>query len=158
VVASVLPSYRPIVEILGAAGRVERVVAAPRHPQPFTAQWSPNRSMIAWANALGVTVERADGRGQHLLVATIPGCKTVCQSMMTFAWAPDGQELVVGGAGKQTDRLLLVQLKSRRSTTIAPVRAFTQYRVVETPEGSPSRKSPARSSHSPQAAATSTRS
>jgi hypothetical protein len=73
VVAGGLPHFLPLVEILGPAGRAERVVSRETGyvGQP-NARWSPDGAMIAWVAKAGISVERADGTGRRR-IAGAPG-------------------------------------------------------------------------------------
>lgn len=127
-VALVAPNFEPLTELLGATGRIERVIARPGLTTAWGATWSPNRSLLAWVGPKGLTVERLDGSRRRLLVRNPGGCTSSCVPM-TFAWSPDARRLAVGGAGKETNRLLVVSLRTGRSTEIGPTRALTNYSV-----------------------------
>jgi Tol biopolymer transport system component len=49
---------------------------------------------------------------------------------MTFAWSPDSRRLLVGGAGRQTGRLLTISLNGGRATDLVKPRAFTEYWIL----------------------------
>jgi Tol biopolymer transport system component len=129
-------SASPVVEILDESGHVQRVVAKAGHAPSLGARWSPDGSMLAWIAHNGLSVERADGSGRRLLVARSAGCKGVCTGF-SFAWSPDGRSLAVGGAGLETNHLLVVSASSGESVDIAPASRFTNYFVIGwTPDGS----------------------
>jgi hypothetical protein len=128
IVAAVLPAYAPVVEIVGPSGTVERVVARPGLSNSIGARWSPDGSLLAWVGRAGLTVERADGRGRRLLVKA-PECNTTCVPL-TFAWSPGGRRLLVGGAGRGTEHLLVVSASTGRSVDVVRSRANTEYRIV----------------------------
>jgi Tol biopolymer transport system component len=93
--------------------------------------------MIAWSSPAGVTVERADGRAKRVLVPAVAGCKTFCASLMSFDWSPDSKQLLVGGAGKQTNLLVSVSVGTGRTKMVAAVRKNVIYGVVGwSPDGS----------------------
>ena len=95
ITASVLPAHAPVVEVLGSTGRLERVIARQNLFQAVGARWSPDGSVLAWGGPDGVAVMRADSPARrHVLVRAPVGCAQVCIPL-TFAWSPDGRELLV---------------------------------------------------------------
>jgi Tol biopolymer transport system component len=128
IVAVVKPNYRTIVEIVDARGRRERLLLKPQNVESFAA-WSPDRSMVAWTTRAGIMLERANGRQRRLVFSQPGGCTQTCVPL-TFAWSPDSRRLLVGGAGRQTNRLLRISLKSGRATDLVRPRAFTEYQIV----------------------------
>jgi hypothetical protein len=128
-------SASPVVEIVDGHGKLQRVVAKAGHAPSLAARWSPDGSMLAWIAHDGLSVEQADGSGRKLLVPASAGCKDVCTGF-SFAWSPDGASLAVGGAGLETNHLLIVSASSGQSADIAPVSRFTNYFVIGwTPDG-----------------------
>jgi Tol biopolymer transport system component len=129
VVAAVRPNYQTQVEILGVEGRLRRVVRTTNRSPVWGVKWSPGGALLAWGDGQGLHVERADGRNRRLLVAASTSCSHVCVPL-TFAWSPDGQRLLVAGAGTQTTRLLLISLKSGHRSELKPAHAYVEYRVI----------------------------
>jgi Tol biopolymer transport system component len=128
IVAVVKPKYKSMVEIVGAHGRRERLLQKPQVTE-MSAAWSPDRSMVAWTAHAGILVEHANGRQRRLIFSQPGGCTTVC-APLTFAWSPDSRRLLVGGAGRQTNRLLTISLNGGRVTDVVRPRAFTEYGIV----------------------------
>jgi Tol biopolymer transport system component len=128
VVAVVKPHYKSMVEIVDARGRRERLVQEPQVVES-SAAWSPDRSMVAWTTRAGIMVERGNGRQRRLVFSQPGGCTASCMPL-TFAWSPDSRRLLVGGAGRQTNRLLTISLNGGRATDVVRPRAFTEYRIV----------------------------
>jgi Tol biopolymer transport system component len=128
IVAVVKPKYKSMVEIVDARGRRERVVQRPQLTLS-SAAWSPDRSMVAWTTRAGIMVERGNGRQRRLLFSQPGGCTAICEPL-TFAWSPDSRRLLVGGAGRQTNRLLTISLSGGRATDVVRPRASTEYRVI----------------------------
>lgn len=129
IVAVVKPKYRSIVEVVDARGRRERLVQGPQLTLS-SAEWSPDRSMLAWTTDRGIMVERGNGT-QRRLIFSQSGvrCPGLCVPL-TFAWSPDSRRLLVGGAGRQTNRLLMIPLDGGRATDVARPRTLTEYRVI----------------------------
>lgn len=127
VVAARLPSYAGTVEILGPKGHVQRVLS--RGNDGWSASWSPNGSMIAWVDHRGLLVARADGTRPRLLVRASRVCTQVC-APLTFAWSPNGHRLLVGGAGKQTSRLVSVAVWTGKQIDLVAARPYTEYDVL----------------------------
>jgi Tol biopolymer transport system component len=128
IVAFVKPRYESMVEIVDARGRRERLLQEPQVTET-SAAWSPDRSAVAWTTRAGVMVERGNGRQRRLVFSQPGGCTAVCVPL-TFAWSPDSRRLLVGGAGRQTNRLLTISLNGGRPTDVVRPRAFTEYRIV----------------------------
>jgi Tol biopolymer transport system component len=128
VVAVVKPHYKSIVEIVDGRGRRERLLQEPQ-VAATSAAWSPDRSMVAWTTRAGIMVERGNGRQRRLVFSQPGGCTRICQPL-TFAWSPDSRRLLVGGAGRQTTRLLTISLNGGRATDVVKPRAFTEYRII----------------------------
>ncbi|HEY6834840.1 MAG TPA: hypothetical protein VI142_00065 [Gaiellaceae bacterium] len=130
IVAVVKPSYRSIVEVVDARGHRERLLQKPQVAET-SAAWSPNRSMVAWTTRAGIMVERANGDRRRLVFSQPRGvrCSAVCVPL-TFAWSPDSRRLLVGGAGRQTNRLLTVSVTGGRATDVVRPRASIEYRIV----------------------------
>ena len=128
IVAVVKPNYKSMVEIVDARGRRERLLQKPENVDS-SAAWSPDRSRVAWTARAGVMVERADGSRRRLVFPQPGGCTTDCVPL-TFAWSPDSRRLLVGGAGRQTSRLVSISLKSGRATDVVRPRVWTEYRIV----------------------------
>ena len=118
-----------MVEILDQSGHVERVVAHPGHARSQAARWSPDGSMLAWIGHQGVVVERADGSGKSVLVPASRRCSDVCTGF-SFAWSPDSRSLAVGGAGVETNHLLVVAASGGKRVEVAPASRATNYFVV----------------------------
>jgi dipeptidyl aminopeptidase/acylaminoacyl peptidase len=116
-----------VVEILDGRGYVVRVVE--RGTSLSDAQWSPNGRMIAWLDGRGLNVENANGTQRRLLVPVSTHCGVQCAGM-SYAWAPSGRTIVVGGAGVTTEALLSVNVKTGASVPIALVAKFTDYVAV----------------------------
>jgi hypothetical protein len=118
-----------VVEIVNGEGRLVRLVQRTR--SAGAVRWSPDGRMIAWLNSAGLSVENDDGSDQRLLVAASPptSCGPVCVGM-TFAWSKDSKAIVVGGAGRYTNRLVSVDVASGAETELAPVYRYTQYPVI----------------------------
>jgi len=129
IVAIVKPEYKSTVEVVDTRGRRERLVQGPQLTLS-SAAWSPDRSMVAWTTHRGIMVERGKG-SQRRLVFSRPGvrCPGLCVPL-TFAWSPDSRRLLVGGAGRQTNRLLTIPLNGGRATDVVRPRAFTEYQVI----------------------------
>lgn len=127
-VAVVKPKYKSMIEVVDGRGRRELLVQAPQVAET-SAAWSPDRSMIAWTTRAGIMVERRDGRQRRLVFSQPRGCTAICQPL-TFAWSPNSRRLLVGGAGRQTNRLLTISLSSGRASDIVRPRASTEYRIV----------------------------
>jgi Tol biopolymer transport system component len=129
IVAVVKPKYKSIVEVVDTRGRQERLVQAPQLTLP-SAEWSPDRSMLAWTTGRGIMVERGNG-GERRLVFSQPGvrCLGLCVPL-TFAWSPDSRRLLVGGAGRRTNRLLTISLNGGRTTDVVRPHADTEYQVI----------------------------
>jgi Tol biopolymer transport system component len=126
-----------VYELLGGSGGLQRVVSSLQRQPWSRPRWSPDGSMIAWASSAGVMLERADGRSNHVLVATVKGCRTYCQFPMTFEWSPDSTHLIVGGVGKQTNLLVTVAAATGQTKVVAAVQKNVTYRVVGwSPDGS----------------------
>jgi hypothetical protein len=128
VVAALARPYVQMPVIMSSTGRVERVVARARSLQSWQARWSPDRTMLAWVGSSGLMVERAGGGAKRTLLATNAGCTRICVPM-SFAWSPDGRRILVGGAGTQTARLLVVSVKTGHAVDLVPARAWTEYVV-----------------------------
>jgi Tol biopolymer transport system component len=128
IVAVVKPKYKSIVEVVDARGRRERLVQGPQLTLS-SAAWSPDRSMVAWTTRAGIMVERGDGR-QRRLVFSQPKLRCSTCQPLTFAWSPNSSRLLVGGAGRQTNRLLTIPLNGGRATNVVRPRASTGYRVI----------------------------
>ena len=128
VVAVIKPHYKSIVEIVDARGRRERLVQKPQLAQTYAA-WSPDRSMVAWTTHAGIMVERASGSRRRLVFSQPKDRCSTCMPL-TFAWSPDSRRLLVGGAGRQTNRLLTIPLNGGRATDVVRPRALTEYRVI----------------------------
>lgn len=83
-------------ELVDRRGQVQRVLSTARYGT--WAKWSPDDSMIAWEDPIGIHVAAGDGSDQRLLVAqpgsTCNGCR-----QLSFVWSPDSRSLVVGSAG-----------------------------------------------------------
>jgi Tol biopolymer transport system component len=100
------------------------------------ARFSPNGKMVAWIDSRGVNVANTDGTGRRLLVAASARCTQVCIGM-SYAWAPDGSTIAVGGAGVQTGELLTVNVQTGVESRIAPVVRSRNYAVIGySPDGS----------------------
>jgi Tol biopolymer transport system component len=128
VAAVVKPHYRSLVEIVDARGRREHLLQKPQVAE-VSAAWSPDRSLVAWTSRAGIMVARANG-DQRRLVFSQPGPCTASCMPLTFAWSPDSRRLLVGGAGRQTSRLLTISLNGGGATDLVRPRAFTEYRIV----------------------------
>lgn len=122
------PAYDGFVEVLAARGHVQRVLSRGGHAQT-AARWAPDGSMLAWTDGSGLSVERRDGRNRRVLVPLPRHCGGVC-APLTFGWSPDGRKLVVGGAGAQTNRLLVVAVGTGAKTDLVKPRPFVEYGVV----------------------------
>lgn len=86
--------------------------------------------MLAWSGPDGVAVMRADAPARRQVLVRAPvGCAQVCVPL-TFAWSPDGRELLVGGAGNATSKLLSVSVATKRVRELAPPRPFSEYRAI----------------------------
>ena len=85
--------------------------------------------MLAWIGHQGVVVERADGSGKKVLVPASRTCSDVCTGF-SFAWSPDSRSLAVGGAGVETNHLLVVAASGGKSVKVAPASRATNYFVV----------------------------
>jgi Tol biopolymer transport system component len=116
-----------VVEVVDGEGRVITVVD--RAPTGGTARWSPDGRMIAWPDPAGVNVENSNGSDRRLLVAASTTCAPECVGV-SFAWSPDSKSIAVGGAGKQTNHLVTVDVATGATTDIAPVYRYTQYVVI----------------------------
>jgi len=128
VVVALVPSYAEMPVIMSSTGQVEQVVERAGNMQSWQARWSPDRSMLAWVGSGGLMVENAGGSAKRLLVAKRGRCTQICVPM-SFAWSPDGRRVLVGGAGKQTARLLVVSVKSSRTVDLVRARPWTEYVV-----------------------------
>jgi Tol biopolymer transport system component len=122
-------SEPPLVEILDQSGQVERVVAHPGHARSQAARWSPDGSMLAWIGHQGVVVERADGSGKSVLAPASKRCSDVCTGF-SFAWSPDSRSLAIGGAGVDTNHLVVVAARGGKRVEVAPASRATNYFVV----------------------------
>jgi Tol biopolymer transport system component len=116
-----------VVEVVNGGGRVLRVVD--RAASGGHARWSPDGRMIAWLDPAGLSVENSNGSARRLLVAPSKVCAPEC-IRMTFAWSPDSKSIAVGGAGKETNHLLVADVATGAVTDIAPVYRYTQYYVI----------------------------
>ena len=124
-----------LVEMLDGRGRLLRVVEEGRDGL-VGARFSPSGNQIAWIDPRGLNVENTNGTRHRLLVAAAPHCAPICIGM-SYAWEPNGDTIVVGGAGAQTNELLSVDVQSGIATRIAPVARFTEYQVIGySPDGS----------------------
>jgi dipeptidyl aminopeptidase/acylaminoacyl peptidase len=127
----------PVAEILDAHGHVERVVAAPSTFSGLVgARWSPSRRQLAWSDETGVTVENADGSGEHVLIPR-PACDNdQCLGGMDWSWAPDGTRIAAGGGGHWTNLLQVADVATGAVTTIVRPQRYTDYaRVSWSPNG-----------------------
>jgi Tol biopolymer transport system component len=122
-----LPSYAGIVEILGPKGHVQVVLSRGNAAWP-QARWSPPESMVAWVDHQGLKVARPDGSRRRSLVSASRRCM-VCEPL-TFAWSPSGRQLLVGGAGAKTNRLLTVAVRTGARSNLFVPRPYTEYRVL----------------------------
>jgi Tol biopolymer transport system component len=128
-------SQRASVDVVGRGGDLQRVVVPAGSPAPYRALWSPDDSMVAWAARDGLHVENADGSAPRLLVAGSTSCTGAC-TPLGFVWSPDSRSLTVGGAGPQTNELLLVPLDGSAPQLLAPTLPFTSYNPsFWTPDG-----------------------
>jgi Tol biopolymer transport system component len=128
-------SQRGSVDVVARNGRVQRVVAPAGAPYPYDARWSPDDSMIAWASRDGIHLENANGSAQRLLVPASTSCKGSC-TILQFIWSPDSRALAVGGAGAQTNGLLLVPIDGGAPKTLAPALSKSLYSpAFWTPDG-----------------------
>jgi dipeptidyl aminopeptidase/acylaminoacyl peptidase len=118
---------RFVVEVVSSGGRVIRVVEGAG--SGGNARWSPDGRMIAWLGPTGLDVESSNGRARRLLIARSKTCAVECITM-TFAWSRDSKSIVVGGAGKETNHLVKVDVATGAVTDIAPVYRYTQYYVI----------------------------
>lgn len=121
------------VQVADAHGRVLRTVAGavgkadPRSvQQPDIARWSPDRTLLAWAQPDGLVVERADGTSRHFLVRT-RACSTAC---LTFAWSPDSKQLLVAGDVTSSRGVAIVSLVTGPLRQIAPATPCLSYRAI----------------------------
>ncbi len=129
IVAVVKPKYRSIVEVVDTRGRRERLIQGPQMTLS-SAEWSPDRSMLAWTTDRGIMVERGNGRERRLVFSRPEArCPGLCVPL-TFAWSPDSRRLLVGGAGRRTNRLLTIPLNGGRATDVVRPRALTEYQVM----------------------------
>ena len=112
-----LPTHELVLLIRSATGRRERFVTRLGSSLGDPA-WSPNASRFAWTDWRGVHAERADGSGHRLLVKS-PCPYSTCANY-SFAWSPDGRSLVVGGAGRIGDRLVIASAETGKSTDVTP--------------------------------------
>lgn len=129
------PPFNLIVEIRGPDGKVRRVVSKGTGGDG-DARWSPTGSMLAWVDRLGLHVARGDGSKPRLLVRR-ERCTIVCNSALTFAWSPDGRRLLVGDAGKQDTRLLVVDAQTGEAKSLVDPRPFVLYEAIDwAPNGS----------------------
>ncbi|MGZ4416266.1 MAG: hypothetical protein ACXVRZ_18140 [Gaiellaceae bacterium] len=85
--------------------------------------------MIAWLDPAGLNVENSDGSGRRLLIAPSKTCAPEC-IRMTFAWSPGSKSIAVGGAGRETNHLVTVDVATGAVTDTAPVYRYTQYFVI----------------------------
>jgi Tol biopolymer transport system component len=123
------------VEMLDGRGRLLRVVEEGRDGL-VGARFSPNGKKIAWIDLRGLNVENTDGTRRRLLVAAAQQCTLSCIGM-SYAWAPNSNTIMVGGAGAQTNELLSVDVRTGVGTRIASGARFTEYQVIGySPDGS----------------------
>jgi Tol biopolymer transport system component len=137
VTAAGIGSQRPpVIEILDATGRVERVVAHPGSIQSLDARWSPDGSMLAWSGNGGVSVENADGSGRRLVVRPAKACSTAGCTGFSFAWSPDSRALAVAEAGFGARGVLTVSLSTGRRVEIAsPSPSTNDFVIGWSPDG-----------------------
>lgn len=109
----------PVLEAVDRNGTVGIVYARPGLGSGPDARWSPDGSLLAWTGPDGLYVANADGTGQRRLVRQSTTCRDACVRL-DFAWSPDGRSLLVGGAGAQTNGLLLVPVGSGDIVEAAP--------------------------------------
>ena len=121
------PAYDDFVEVLAPDGHVRRVLTRGGHA-PVDARWAPDGSMLAWTDGSGLNVARRDGRARRVLVPLPRHCGQVC-APLSFGWSPDGRKLVVGGAGAQTNRLLVVKVRTGAKTDLVRPRPFVEFQV-----------------------------
>jgi Tol biopolymer transport system component len=121
------PSYESLVEIVSATGHVRQVLSRRGHAED--ARWAPGGSMVAWVDRSGLNVARSDGGDRRLLVHASRHCTRVC-APLTFGWSPDGRRLLVGGAGTQTNRLLVVTVGSGDVKNFLTPRPSVEYRIL----------------------------
>jgi WD40-like Beta Propeller Repeat len=112
----------PNIEVVSAAGRLERVVARPGSiTTSEDARWSPDGSMLAWTGNAGVGVERADGSARRLLVRpgrsveiASPGPST---KYFVVGWTADGRSLVYERSAGNANSPSCCRLDVRVTTT-----------------------------------------
>jgi Tol biopolymer transport system component len=112
-------------------GAVEKVVVAAKGPGPASPRFSPDGSRMAWIGSDGVHVANGGGSGQRLVVPKSTTCHRECMGV-SFAWSPDSRSLLVGGAGSQTNHLVVASLTSRHVSLsdAAPVTATAWYTAL----------------------------
>jgi hypothetical protein len=102
-------------ELVNRRGGVLRVLSTAR--AGTWAKWSPNDSLIAWVDPVGLHVEAADGSDPRLLVAEPGGSCKDCQQL-SFLWSPDSRSLIVGSAGPNKNQLQRVPVDGHRPAVL----------------------------------------
>jgi WD40 repeat protein len=132
-ITSTAPGFNSSLKEVSPAGAVEKVVVAPRSPPggPSFARFSPDGSKMAWIASDGVHVANGGGNSQRLVVPQSKTCRPQCIAL-SFAWSPDSRSLLVGGAGSQTNHLVIASLTPSRVSLrdAAPVAATTWYTAL----------------------------